>query len=217
MRCCRLITLWANLHGSFTFGLALMAPITLDAVWNAPADECFSLARRWALFATLAVVAACITPYGPQSILVTACVLGLGHALALIHEWQPIDFSRITGFELALLFGLGAAFYRGLTLPPIRILVLLGLIYMALSHSRNVDMLGLLGALFIAEPLPSQVGASEHADGGEDRGSLLPSLALAGVLAFASVGLPYALDYRPHAVLRPAPSACSTPTISAAI
>ncbi|MEJ2376567.1 MAG: hypothetical protein P8Y71_14510, partial [Pseudolabrys sp.] len=195
----------------------LMAPIALDAVWNAPPDERFSLARRWALFAALAVAAACITPYGPQSILVTARVLDLGPALALIREWQPIDFSRITGFEVALLFGLGAALYRGLTLPPIRILVLLGLIYMALSHSRNVDMLGLLGPLFIAGPLAPQLGASQHADGSNDRQYLLPSLALVGVLALASVGLPYALDYRPHAVLRPAPSACSTPTISAAI
>ncbi|MGA8935829.1 MAG: hypothetical protein WB522_16335, partial [Pseudolabrys sp.] len=31
-----LMTLWANLHGSFTFGLAMIAPIACDALWRAP-------------------------------------------------------------------------------------------------------------------------------------------------------------------------------------
>src|SRR5262245_33498971 len=29
-----LMTFWANLHGSFTFGLAIVAPIAFEAVWN---------------------------------------------------------------------------------------------------------------------------------------------------------------------------------------
>ena len=198
-----LITLWANLHGSFTFGLALMAPVALDAVWNAQSSERVSLALHWVLFAALAVIAACVTPYGPQSILVTARVLDLGPALALIGEWRPIDFSKISGFELALLFGIGAALYRGLTLPPIRILILLGLVYMALSHGRNVDMLGLLGPLFIAAPLALQLGGPARADSGDGREHLLPSLALAGALLAATAGLSYALDYQPPARFKP--------------
>ena len=29
-----LMTLWANLHGGFVFGLALIAPIAIEAVWR---------------------------------------------------------------------------------------------------------------------------------------------------------------------------------------
>ena len=120
-----LIALWANLHGSFTFGLALLAPVALEALVHAPAEKRIAVALRWALFGALALTAACITPYGPESILVTRRVLDLGRALALIGEWQPQTFATLTGFTLCLLAGLGFALYRGLTLPPIRLLVLL--------------------------------------------------------------------------------------------
>jgi hypothetical protein len=30
-----LISLWANLHGGFVFGLVLVAAFALDAMWNA--------------------------------------------------------------------------------------------------------------------------------------------------------------------------------------
>ena len=51
-----LMTLWANLHGGFVLGLALVAPIALDAVWNADAALRKSLALRWALFAVAALI-----------------------------------------------------------------------------------------------------------------------------------------------------------------
>lgn len=183
-----LIALWANLHGSFTFGLALLAPVVLEALWNAQP-----------LFGALA--AACVTPYGPESILVTRRVLDLNRALALMGEWQPQSFATLTGFTLCLLAGIGFALYRGLTLPPIRLLVLLGLIYMGLSHSRNAEMLGLLAPLFIAAPLAPQLGRS---DGSHSKVQWLPSLALMLVLALASIGFSFAAHYQPRAAVTPA-------------
>lgn len=196
-----LLLLWANLHGSFTFGLALLAPVALEALWHAEPSQRIAVASRWALFGALALAAACVTPYGPESILVTRRVLDLGPALALIGEWQPQSFATLTGFTLCLLAGIGFALYRGLTLPPFRLLVLLGLLYMALSHSRNAEMLGFLAPLFIAAPLAPQLGMSENAPG---RPQLLPSLAFVLALALASVGLSFALNYQPRAAVTPA-------------
>jgi len=196
-----LIALWANLHGSFTFGLALLAPVALEALWNAEPGQRVAVALRWALFGALAVAAACVTPYGPESILVTRRVLDLGRALALIGEWQPQSFATLTGFTLCLLAGIGFALYRGLTLPPIRLLVLLGLLYMGLSHSRNAEMLGLLAPLFIAAPLAPQLGRS---DGAHSKGQLLPSLALMLALALASFGFSFVANYQPRAAVTPA-------------
>ena len=174
-----LMVLWANLHGGFTFGLALMAPIGLEAVWNAAPAERKAMALRWLGFALGAVLAACVTPYGPESMLVTYRILSLGDALSSIGEWRPQDFSRLDAFEAVLLLGLGFALYRGVRLPPLRILLFLGLLHMALSHVRNGELLGLLAPLVLAAPLARQFGAAEPVVGGRAR---TDALAIAGMI-----------------------------------
>lgn len=57
-----LMMLWANLHGSFTFGLAMIAPIACDALWRATRSERAVVFRQWFLFALLALGAACLNP-----------------------------------------------------------------------------------------------------------------------------------------------------------
>jgi hypothetical protein len=138
---------WANLHGGFTLGLALIAPFALEGILQ---DR--RTAPRWIGFGAAAVLAACVTPYGPESILVTGRILGLGDALGIIVEWRSQDFSKLEAFELLLLGGIGFALLRGVTLAPIRALVLLGFLHLALSHVRNAEILGLLGPLLIGRP-----------------------------------------------------------------
>ena len=198
-----LMTLWANLHGGFTFGIFFIAPVALEALLNAPRAERARVTLLWAGFGLLAIVAACITLYGPESILVTHRILGLGRALALIGEWRPQDFSTFAAFELCLLLGIGFALYRGLTLPPIRILMLLGLLHMALAHARSSEMLGLLAPLVVAAPLAAQVGRRESKP--IDRhGTFWPvSLALVLALGLASVAFAQFSNYRPNPLVTP--------------
>ncbi|MFG3756522.1 hypothetical protein, partial [Klebsiella pneumoniae] len=59
-----LLVLWANLHGSFVLGLALIGPFALDAVWNVEAAKRKPLALGWALFGGGALLACGLTPYG---------------------------------------------------------------------------------------------------------------------------------------------------------
>jgi hypothetical protein len=192
--------LWANLHGGFTFGIFLIAPVALEALLGAAPQERLRVPARWALFGLAALAAACVTPYGPESILVTRRILGLGPALALIGEWQPENFARFGGFELVLLGAIGFVLYRRITLPPVRILVVLGLLHMALSQSRNGEMLGLIAPLFAAAPLAPQLGAR-----GEGKGFGLPLMAALGALALAvTLLLPPLLRYEPRALVTPA-------------
>lgn len=196
-----LIALWANLHGGFTFGLMLIAPVALEALIHAPAHERVRVATRWGLFGLAAVAVACITPYGPESILVTRRILGLGPALALIGEWQPQDFARLGGFELVLLGAIGFLLYRRITLPPVRIVVVLGLVHMALSQSRSGEMLGLVAPLFMAAPLAPQFGRRTIGDA-----KALYTVAAAALLLFAaamSIVLPLSLRYAPRAEVSP--------------
>lgn len=199
-----LMTAWANLHGGFTFGIMLVAPAALEALVQAQPAQRVAVFLRWALFGVAALAAACITPYGPESILVTERILGLGPALGLITEWQPQNFATLTGFGLCLLSGIGFALHRGIVLPPVRILVLLGLLYMALSANRNAEMLGLVGPLFLATPLRGQFGDRAPEPGGKRAGSAA-GYALALVLAAAATaGAGRALAYRPPEAIMPA-------------
>ena len=197
-----LIALWANLHGGFTFGLLLIAPVALEALINARADERIRVVMRWALFGSAALAAACVTPYGPESILVTRRILGLGPALALIGEWQPENFAKLGGFELCLLGALCFLLWRRVTLPPVRILVVLGLVHMALSQSRSGEMLGLVAPLFMAAPFAAQLGRAALHDA---KG--LYTAAAAALVMFAlamTVVLPLSLRYAPRAEVTPA-------------
>ena len=185
-----LIALWANLHGGFVFGLFMMAPIALDAVIGADADKRLALAVRWAMFGALAVLATCCTPYGWESLLASRKILALGGALPLITEWRAADFTNLRPFEICLLGGFGLALYRGITLPPLRIVILLGLIHMALSQGRAAEILALLSPLVLATPLARQIGGAETAKSTQPRGALAAGLAIvlaAGTLVFASM------------------------------
>jgi hypothetical protein len=197
-----LIALWANLHGGFTFGIFFIAPVAIEALWNAAPAERTRVALRWIGFGLLAVAASCVTPYGAESILVTSRILGLGQALSLIVEWRPQDFSTLTAFEFCLLLCIGFALHRGLTLPPIRLLVLLGLLHMALAHSRYSELLGFLAPLVIAAPLAPQLGRREFAPHRVAAWSV--TLAMVFALGIVSVGLAPLMNYQPSPLTTPA-------------
>jgi hypothetical protein len=157
-----LMALWANLHGGFVFGLALIAPIALDAVWRTPPAARKSLAWRWAAFAFVALAASCTTPYGWNALLASGKILSLGRALPLINEWHPASFSHLGAFEICLLGSLGLALWRGVVLPPLRIVLLLGLLHMALSAARNLEVFALVAPIVLAAPLARQIGGADH-------------------------------------------------------
>jgi hypothetical protein len=148
-----LITLWANLHGSFTLGLALIAPFALEALWTADKSARVTLGLQWLRFGVLALIGACITPYGPESLLVTFRVLNLGATLSLIGEWSPLEFGKLNPVTVCLLAGAAYVLYSGFKLSPVRIAALLALIYQTLAHIRYVDVLALVAPFFIAGPL----------------------------------------------------------------
>jgi hypothetical protein len=150
-----LIALWANLHGGFILGLALIAPVALVSIWET-ADSRVFLATRWGFFAICAVAASCCTPYGWNTFLGAATILDLGEVLTIVSEWRPADFSSFGFFEASLLSLIGLAFYWRIVLSPPRIMLLLGLIYMALTHVRSIEAYAFLLPLILAKPLAVQ-------------------------------------------------------------
>jgi hypothetical protein len=161
--------LWANMHGGFTLGLMLAGALALDAVVGArEASERRTLFVAWAKFGVAALLVACITPYGPESILVTLRIFGLGEALSTIAEWRSPDFQKQPLQEVVLLLAVYLALSRGLRLPLIRLLIVIGLLHLFLRYARNAELLATLAPLMIAPLLARQfpsIGTGRQAKG----------------------------------------------------
>jgi hypothetical protein len=153
-----LMVLWANLHGGFVFGLFFVAPAALDALVNAEPAARRALALRWAAFALVALAASCCTPYGWNTLLASEKILSLGSALPLIVEWKAASFGSVGPLEICLLLGIGLMLFYRLTLPPVRILMLLGLLHMAFAQGRAAEILALVGPMVLAAPIARQMG-----------------------------------------------------------
>jgi hypothetical protein len=176
--------IWANLHGSFAFGLALAGALAIEAVLESP--DRAKATRQWGLFVLAATASALLTPTGIHGLLFPlhlAAVHGIGH----IGEWQPADFSHITPFEITLLatiFVLGSGRLR---IPAFRLLILLGLIYLTLTHVRHQMLLGIAAPILLAPSLARAWPAKS-----ENSPRWLAALAAAGfvMLAVAQLAVP---------------------------
>src|SRR5262249_19635060 len=148
---------WANLHGGFTLGLLLCAAFALEAVVGArDGAERRQLFWSWAKFGIASVLVACITPYGPESILVTLRIFGLGDALSMISDWQSPNFQAMPQLELMVLIALYLCLSRGVKLPFFRLLIVLGLVRLFLKYVRNAELLAMLAPLVVAPALARQ-------------------------------------------------------------
>ena len=182
-----LMVVWANAHASFLFGLALIGPFALEALVAQPKDW-----RRvtlvWGLFGLGAVLAALLTPHGLNGLLFPLRVNGMG-SLSSIVEWRSPDFQHLPPVEVALLAGLYVLLSRGVKVPPIRLLLLLTLLYMSLGHVRHETLFVLIGAPILAELMGQPAARDQRA----------ARLALAGACAgmAALLALRLALPLQP--------------------
>ena len=201
-----LMVLWANLHGSFLLGILLAGAAGLEAIVAAPRAERLRRVLQWGLFGLAVLAASCLTPYGVGTVFAALKVLTLGDLLPLVSEFQPPDFSKPHPLEFVLLAAIGLAAWKGFKLPPVRILVLLGLIHLALSGQRYGETLGLLAPLYLAAPLARQFAADRRVVGLDRRS------AVAGLLALLIAGVATWNLTR----LAPTPAASVTPAAAVA-
>ena len=154
-----LMCLWANLHGGFAFGLALIAPFALEAVWEAAPGKRIPALRDWGLFAALSVIAALLTPFGVEGLLFPIKLIGQP-LLANIGEWRAEDFSHPGPLEIFLLGLVAFALIRPMRLAPIRVALLVGLIHLALQHARHEMLLAVVAPMILARPMSAALPAT---------------------------------------------------------
>lgn len=149
------MVLWVNLHGSFMVGLLLSGAFMVEAALDFGGHRRWIFAS-WAGFVLAAWSATLINPDFLAGVLFPIHLVGM-KSLAMIGEWKPPDFSRFQLLEVVILGGLALGLTGKVTLPPIRLLILLGLVHGALSHARNGQLLGIVGMLVLAEPLSASL------------------------------------------------------------
>ncbi|MGA0604112.1 hypothetical protein ACO2Q3_25630 [Caulobacter sp. KR2-114] len=146
-----LMTLWANLHGSYVFGLVFTVPFAIEA-WRLAGPARPRALLGWGLFLGLAGLAALINPNGVDDVLLPLQVMRLG-VLQDIGEWKPTDLAHISPLVMALFLALFVCLYRGVRFGWERLSLLLLLLFMTFQHGRQEIILAAAGPLLLAQPL----------------------------------------------------------------
>ena len=187
-----LLLLWANAHGSFVFGLALVGVFAFEALITAAPSDRRGVIVGWGAFGLACAVAATATPAGIAGLVFPFYVDRL-KLLAHLNEWQPADFATFSGFEAILLATLAFLLLRPVRIPPVRLLLILGVLHLALQHTRQEIVLVVVGILVLAEPLGKAWAAKTTPAATprrEDRSIGIPILLLAIALAGYRIAVP---------------------------
>ncbi|HEY3811657.1 MAG TPA: hypothetical protein VGL66_00405 [Caulobacteraceae bacterium] len=154
------MALWANLHGSFVFGLAFTGFFALEAFFAAQGRR-VRVALKWGGFLAACLAMALITPNGFDGMVYPLKVMAMPH-LQAISEWRPANFGKFNPVEVALFATLAAGFYFGVRIAAVRLALLLLLLHMTLQHLRQEIVLAAVGPLLLAAPFGRALGAPSY-------------------------------------------------------
>jgi hypothetical protein len=150
-----LMALWANLHGGFVVGLGLAGALAVEAVLTAEGPP----ARRtailgWARFLIGAALASLLTPQGFAGWWFPFKLMSFHFALDFVSEWHAPVLGPTAPLVLWLATLVVFALWTDFRAPLFRVLMVTGLVAMAMSRTRNAELLALLAPLFLAPSLP---------------------------------------------------------------
>lgn len=152
------MALWANLHASFLFGIALAGFLGGEAALHPGRGATrFTEIRRWGLFVVAAFAISLLNPNGPIALTQPFRLMAMPALQSGFGEWRPVDFREFPALGVWLLgaAALVAFGWRGRCWTRIALLLLLG--YMACAHVRHADLLGLVGPLVVASGLGARL------------------------------------------------------------
>jgi hypothetical protein len=162
-----LTALWANLHGGFLAGPALVALCALGelvgwALGDAP-GRAGGLARARVLggWSLASLGAALVNPFHYRALLFPLEVLGDRLAQASIMEWQPLPFGHPQVLVLELLLGLAllAMLLAPRPVPWRDLVVLLPMVHLGLQAIRNTPLLVIVAMPIVGRALAASAGA----------------------------------------------------------
>jgi hypothetical protein len=141
-----LMSLWANLHGGFVFGLAIAAAFGLEALVDS-ADKARAF-RQWLIFGLACLGAVFINGNGIAGVLQPLRFTQL-QMLPLIDEWKPSTPGLTPYFFIVLALTIALIAWKRPRLPWVRWLLLAALLALALLQVRHQTTLAIVAAMLL--------------------------------------------------------------------
>lgn len=201
-----LMVLWANLHGGFLLGFALIGIYwaaalrtwlsTREAGINETFEKIAARKRTWSLslVAIASVVASCINPYGWKLHAHIYSYLTNRFLMDHIDEFRSPNFHGVAEkcFLALLLIAIAAAIARGKSIGMVPALLLLFATWIGLEASRNIPIAAILLAVAVGPALlrgfkPEFSLRMEHVDA-QLQGHVWPIVAIAVLFVVAANG-----------------------------
>jgi hypothetical protein len=141
-----LTILWANLHGGFFVGIALIctyaAGAAAEGLLSDSTDTAWSRSRSYLWAAAGCALASFLNPYGNRLHIHIAQYLGTSFYFARISEFQSVDFHSFTAayFETLLMLAIAAATWHLRSRRFTHALLLLSWAHLALFSARNIPI-----------------------------------------------------------------------------
>ncbi|HET7576069.1 MAG TPA: hypothetical protein VFK19_05815 [Sphingomicrobium sp.] len=143
-----LLTVWANLHGSFMLGLGIAGAFGLEALISAP-DRGRAF-RQWLVFGIACVIAVFINANGIAGVWHPFYMTGQA-TLPLIQEWKPSSPVVTPFFFAVLAIAIGLIAWKRPRLHPVRWLMLAALLGLALFQVRHQSVLAIVAAMLLPQ------------------------------------------------------------------
>ena len=152
-----LIVLWANVHGSFTFGLALLGIFAVVLFLRNIARRNYAECRHLILTVCIVSAGALLTPYGISPAFMTLELLDLKYTIPQIVELRAPDFqvSKNSLFFFSCIVAAVAGF--GIRLSGARLITFICMMIAGLSYARGLLMFFFLAPFILARPLAKGV------------------------------------------------------------
>lgn len=159
-----LLSLWANIHGSFLIGIVYAVFFAFESVVTAPLTvNRTAIIKQWLTFLVFSVVCLVATPLGVDGVLLPFQLTDQSYSMSIINEWLPTNFQTFQFFELWIVVIIVFGFTQKMEIPLLRLIFLIGLIHLSLKHSRYAsDLMSLQAPLLLAAPLAKHWHASSQ-------------------------------------------------------
>jgi len=158
-----LLALWANLHGSFTLGIAIAGFAMLHGIEQTRLKN-RPLMAKWLAFAVLCPLVTLIHPYTYQPFMISLEMARGNEAQQFIGEWQPFNPNDSAVLEAGLLAVLLALLMLRLRLSLSKALFAIFALHMFLVHARFGYVFFLLVPIAVAEEISRQYPAVSAAE-----------------------------------------------------
>jgi hypothetical protein len=153
-----LMVLWANIHGSFTFGLALLYIFTAFCLYDYFLQRDYTKCRRLAIVAATVTVCSFLTPYGMLPALMTTKLVSMKFVTSYIIEWQTPNFQNSLYRPIYLVGILSLIAGLGIRLKGARLVVYALITFTGLRYVRGLLMFFFVVPIILARPAGASAG-----------------------------------------------------------